>query len=91
MEVQHITWEELLNTFGDEYFRVDLYIQGSDPTDFPVLMSDGRIERSISASSTIARMPSTISDYVFAADQIAHRAKTWLSSNRTAVLSGDKG
>src|SRR5690606_34831781 len=49
--------KELIKVFGEQHVRTDLYIQGSSPAKFPVLMPDGRIESSESLSPILANFP----------------------------------
>ncbi|MEQ1901410.1 MAG: hypothetical protein ABL866_11825 [Devosia sp.] len=74
--------------FGEGSIKKDLYIEGSSPALFPVLMPDGRVESSVSLSPILGSFPLMTVDSIYAAPEIVPKVKRWIELNRTSVLSG---
>lgn len=78
--------EALQEEFGPEEIRRDPYPGKGGAPDFPVLLSDGRIDSSMKLSDTLEKLPVAAVDFVFAAPEIADQARTWLGANRDTIL-----
>jgi len=75
--------------FGEANIKTDLYIQGSSPALFPVLMPDGRIESSISISPILANFPLMTVDSIYVAPDLADNVRSWIKQFGNAVLTGE--
>jgi hypothetical protein len=74
--------------FGAEKVRFDTYRQESNPTDFPVLVDDGKVRNSIELSPDIlGKIPLTAIDFIFCALEVAEEAKQWIAANQVDILS----
>ena len=80
--------EGLTNEFGAENIFYDRYVQKSNPSTFPVLMEDGRIEISTELSSVLRNIPLTNVAYIFVAPNMLANASEWIAANRASVLTG---
>ena len=72
--------------FGSESVRHDLYVEKGAPTDFPVLMRDGTVVSSMTASPALAKLPLLSIDYVFIAKEGLAKAREWLNTNKHAII-----
>lgn len=81
-------FEQAAAIFGKENLRHDPYLQSSNPNQFPVLMHDGRIEESTQISTVLAKIPLTVTDYLFAEPKISDDVGTWIKSHRENILQG---
>jgi len=81
-------FKRLSKEFGEDNIKKDLYISGSSPALFPVLMPDGRIESSGSLSPILENFPKMTVDTIYASPSIAHEVRRWLDSYRDQVLGG---
>lgn len=70
----------LCQQFPQDSFRRDYYSQESGPSDFPVMLRDGKIVRSLAVSQTLDQIPSVLVDVIFADSEIRNKAKTSLAS-----------
>jgi HD superfamily phosphohydrolase len=66
----------------------DSYNQSSNPTAFPVLMSDGRIEDAGSLSTVLRSLPLTNVTYIFAEPSIASEVAEYIGKHRSRLLEG---
>jgi HD superfamily phosphohydrolase len=82
-----VIYDALVAKFGESAIRRDSYAQKNTGIAFPVLTSDGRVEVSTSASTTLRSVPTFQVDYVFAEPLIAEEAQKWLGENRDALLN----
>ena len=78
----------LADEFGAENVKTDLYIQSSSESLFPVLMSDGRIETSVSLSPILANFPLMTVDSIYAAPSIAQKVRGRIDTTRSEILAG---
>lgn len=76
--------------FGKESLRYDPYLQSSNPNQFPVLLHDRRIEESTQVSSVIAKIPLTVTDFIFAEPKIAGDVASWIERRREEILRGTR-
>jgi hypothetical protein len=74
--------------FGGDHIKIDLYIQHSSESIFPVLMPDGRVEPSVSLSPILDSFPLMTVDSLYAAPTIAADVRSWITKNRDSMLSG---
>ena len=84
----YFLYSKILGLFDSEMIYYDSYVQSSDPSSFPVLMSDQRIEDSIQVSLALRNLPLTRMKYIFAAPSIAQDVGRWIASERLKVLEG---
>ena len=73
--------------FGADAVRHDPYESEGDAEDFPVSQRDGSIASSVSLSTTLRQGPSFAVDYVFIDPRGKEKAKAWLASKKTGILT----
>ncbi len=85
-------YSSLCDQFGADNFRRDTYPPKPIALSFPVLQSNGRIESSINLSETLQKIPSATFDLILCDRAIVDEADSYLSENRTALITprGDK-
>ncbi len=84
-------FERVSKEFGPENMRFDSYRQRSDPSEFPVLLDDGKVGSSMSLSDVIVNLPLTAIDFIFCVPEISDEAGRWIDANRTSILKGERG
>jgi HD superfamily phosphohydrolase len=72
--------------FGSESVRHDLYVEKGAPMDFPVLMRDGSVVSSMTASPALAKLPLLSIDYVFIEKEGLAKAQEWLNTSKHAII-----
>ena len=72
--------------FGSANLRFDHYAPRGGSPDFPVLLSDNRVDSSVAASSVLLRVPVTVANFVFITSDLRDKARAWLDANRTSIL-----
>lgn len=72
--------------FGAEMVRFDSYRQGSNPTDFPVLVDGAQVKSSLVLSDVLLKLPLTAIDFIFCAQEIAEEVREWISANQIHIL-----
>jgi HD superfamily phosphohydrolase len=73
--------------FGDENVRRDSYTQKREPSLFPVLLKDGRIEPAEKMSEVLQHLPVVAVDFVFIRPDLWSAAVTWLNANRQELIT----
>jgi uncharacterized protein len=86
LEAASRLFESLRDKFGAEAVRFDSYRQGSNPTDFPVLVEDGNVRSSLALSDVLLKLPLTAIDFIFCAKEIADEAREWIAANQLGIL-----
>lgn len=76
--------------FGAENVRYDGYRPKGEAPDFPVLMSDGSVAPSRTASGALQQLPAVAVDSVYIAPSLKESAKKWLQSNRDAIIGSSE-
>jgi uncharacterized protein len=80
--------KKILETQFKCRIHTDLYIEGSSPNIFPVLMPDERIESSINLSRLLREIPSTTVDYIFCEKSAAVQVANYIKKHREEILQG---
>ena len=88
LSASYFLYEALKKQFPNDEIFFDSYSQSSNPSEFPVLMPDGRIENSVNLSDILRNIPLTNIGNVYTSGGIAEEAASWLERNREAVLKG---
>jgi hypothetical protein len=81
-------YEGIKELFPNGSLFFDPYTQSSNPTAFPVLMSDGRIEDATTCSTVLSSLPFTNVTYIFADPSIASDVESYIAQNREQLLGG---
>ena len=82
-----LIFDSLVNEFGAENVRRDVYPPRAAALDFPVLRSDGSIESSINLSETLQKIPSATFDLILCDRTILSRATNFLKANREQIIT----
>ena len=66
--------------------RHDSAVSRGAPPDFPVLMRDGTVVSSVTASPALTKLPLLSIDYVFIEKELLGKAREWLNTNKGAII-----
>lgn len=72
--------------FGGENVRHDLYSSKGAAYDFPVLVRDGTVVSSMTASPALAKLPLLSMDYVFIEGKQLAQGRDWLKVNKHEII-----
>lgn len=81
--------QALINQFGEDKVKLDYYVPTAYTSDFPVLLSDGRIASSLTMSDMLQHIPIPVVDSVFVEPSIRDQARIWINQNREQILIGN--
>ena len=81
-----LIYEALVEEFGVEHMRRDMYRPRAAALDFPVLQSNGKVESSINLSETLQKIPSAAFDLVLCDRTILEKAASFLDANREQLI-----
>jgi HD superfamily phosphohydrolase len=76
--------------FGADNVRRDHYTQKREPTLFPVLLRDGRVESAEKLSEVLQHLPVVAVDFVFIHPGLLKDAANWLAENRADLIRPPK-
>jgi HD superfamily phosphohydrolase len=85
-EAGKAVFEAARERFGGESVRHDPYSSRGGTPDFPVQMRDGTVVSSVTASSTLAKLPLLSMDYVFIEKEKLAEAREWLRTNKDEII-----
>jgi uncharacterized protein len=81
-----LIYTALIEKFGANHMRRDLYRPRAAALDFPVLQSNGKVESSINLSETLQKIPSAAFDLVLCDRAILEEATRFLDANRQQLI-----
>jgi len=85
-EAGKAVFEAARKRFGGKSVRHDPYSSKGAAPDFPVQMRDGSVVSSVTASSTLAKLPLFFMDYVFIEKEKLPEAQEWLRTSKDATI-----
>jgi HD superfamily phosphohydrolase len=85
-EAGKAVFEAAVAKFGAENVRRDHYPQKREPTLFPVLLRDGRIEPADKMSEVLQHLPVVAVDFVFIRPELWGEATSWLTADRRRAI-----
>ncbi|MGH9403506.1 MAG: HD domain-containing protein [Terriglobia bacterium] len=80
-------FESACREFGEENLKFSPCSVKGQGTDFPVLMKDGRISRSLLVSEMLAAAKPVVISYVLIHPELKDRAEKWLNKNRNNIIT----
>ena len=90
-ESGRLVFEAACKKFGDSAVRRDRRAAGGAAINFPVSMSDSRINSARSVSAVIDDIPDTAFDYVFIDPLREDEAEDWLAKERDSIIPEQGG
>ncbi len=85
-ESGRLIFEAARKKFGAEDVRYDPYTSKGSAPDFPVLMRDGSVVSSVTASPALAKLPLLAMDYIFIEKTKLARGREWLRANKSEII-----
>ena len=89
-EAAEVIYKETCKKFGKDSVRYDECKQEGGSKLFPVQIKDGRILQSIELSTTLQKVPTVFTEYVFVEDKCRNEAEAWLMDKRLEILKSRK-
>jgi len=84
-------FEALVEEFGADQVRRDVYAQEGGSYDFPVYTKAKQIDSSFALSQTLSKVPTFSVDRVYVSPAFRDEAEQWIAKNKDKIITGADG
>jgi len=89
-QATEVIYKAACKKFRKDSVRYDECKQEGGSKLFPVQIKDGRVLQSIELSTTLQKVPSVFTEYVFVEDKCRNEGEAWLGAKRLEILESRK-